>query len=99
MRINEIYVCCEDRLAWRFSPLSQLPNNSLPDFVLATLDGISVVEDMVGEGKVKTKNSFIASCQSGFLILVIFLLQFHSVLDNPKLANAVARIRQGDAPS
>ena len=26
------------------------------------------------------------------------MLQFHSVLDNPRLANAVSRMRQGDAP-
>ena len=53
VRINEIYVCCEVQLAWRLNPPSQLPNNSLPDFVLMPLDGSSV-EEMAGEGKVKT---------------------------------------------
>ena len=94
VRINNIYACCGDQLAWRFIPPSQLPNNSLPNFVLTPLDG-SGVGEMVGEGKVKTKKSLCLAKQFSLLVL---LLQFHSVLDNPRLSDAVARMRQGIAP-
>lgn len=50
-RINTIYIANNVHMSWRKGTLSQMPNNSVPDFVLMPPAGGKEV--MVGEGKVR----------------------------------------------
>ena len=91
VRINNIYACCGDQLAWRFNPPSQLPNNSLPDFVLMPLDD-SDVGEMVGEGKVKTNNHCVLPNSFPYLSCSFSFTQCWTIPDSPMLWQGCDRV-------